>query len=612
MYVAPSANSRTRQNVTPHASSKYYIADPLLAQAEMAELLRELTFNSKELINKITQFADANRHISEKIVGLIREHLKQVKKDLILPVLYIIDSIVKNIRAPYISLFEGALVADFLWAFDAADDEMKKKMYKMRLTWDPFYSLTKLFELDNIMQSQRDSNWPIKPLPAHLKNSLDKKLKDKLKLNQKGGGLGGGISLDANQNQINSLPPGRKPSENVRAQLEIQREKIKAEMELQKAKQEIENLKREQKRLIIQQKNQELSNLTEENSKNIAPGTKRIAWQDNTQRQEELNKLKAKETEKLEEKYKARMDHTQIPMPKINKNEAKTSDQIAEQKRKIFKTTLAANYNSGMSENNLTEIGERAPKPNQPIPKVNIRKLDQEIENSRKEAEEKNKMKDPRAKKKDPINKKDDNLPAHSRKSTLHDKHNIGRENKAKTNQSSSIKTFTIPVDAEFLAQQKKANGEIEIPEAIMNATKETLYQHARKQYKEKILNRQQYEKLIEQLKFLIDARDAQLEKMKKLQDEMVEKKGGAVGADGKVRKNVKDDKYRGGAKKDGPNPLDAVFGGEISDDEMEVDEVDLVMPGQDDPRGKKQAGLAREVKVWAVFDIVFLKRKKT
>ena len=42
---------------------KYYIADPMLAKANFAEYLEELTFNDKTQINKITLFVGANKHV---------------------------------------------------------------------------------------------------------------------------------------------------------------------------------------------------------------------------------------------------------------------------------------------------------------------------------------------------------------------------------------------------------------------------------------------------------------------------------------------------------------------------------------------------------------------
>ena len=52
-------------------------SDPVLKRALFAEMLQELTFNSKEIINKITVFAGENKDIApdvhELLTGKIRE-----------------------------------------------------------------------------------------------------------------------------------------------------------------------------------------------------------------------------------------------------------------------------------------------------------------------------------------------------------------------------------------------------------------------------------------------------------------------------------------------------------------------------------------------------------
>lgn len=78
MSKYPSKNSHTRQNTKPHATDNFYVADPLLAKAEFAEHLQELTFNCKEIINKLTYFSGSNVHIKNDIVEMIRRRLQEV------------------------------------------------------------------------------------------------------------------------------------------------------------------------------------------------------------------------------------------------------------------------------------------------------------------------------------------------------------------------------------------------------------------------------------------------------------------------------------------------------------------------------------------------------
>ena len=47
--------------------SSLNVSDPILKRAIFAEMLQELTFNSKEIINKITLFAGKNKDIADVI-----------------------------------------------------------------------------------------------------------------------------------------------------------------------------------------------------------------------------------------------------------------------------------------------------------------------------------------------------------------------------------------------------------------------------------------------------------------------------------------------------------------------------------------------------------------
>jgi len=52
--------------------------DNLLAKALFAELLQELTFNSKDVINKLTVFAGSNKSAANDIHSLLTERLREV------------------------------------------------------------------------------------------------------------------------------------------------------------------------------------------------------------------------------------------------------------------------------------------------------------------------------------------------------------------------------------------------------------------------------------------------------------------------------------------------------------------------------------------------------
>ena len=75
--------------------------------------LRELTFNNKIVINALTDIAKEDVEHATVVTKVIEDRLKKVKPDQMLPIMYLIDSIIKNIRGPYIELFQQNLVSTF-------------------------------------------------------------------------------------------------------------------------------------------------------------------------------------------------------------------------------------------------------------------------------------------------------------------------------------------------------------------------------------------------------------------------------------------------------------------------------------------------------------------
>lgn len=102
-----------------------------------------------------------------------------------LPLLYLIDSIVKNVGDPYKQLFQQEIVGMFVDAFDkvghsafsiflnrinvylslspclqSKTDKVREKMFALRETWNDVFLQTKLYALD-VKVNQIDQNWPI-------------------------------------------------------------------------------------------------------------------------------------------------------------------------------------------------------------------------------------------------------------------------------------------------------------------------------------------------------------------------------------------------------------------------------------------------------------------
>ena len=53
--------------------------DPILKRALFAEMLQDLTFNSKDVINKITLFAGKNKDVADIVHELLTGKLREVR-----------------------------------------------------------------------------------------------------------------------------------------------------------------------------------------------------------------------------------------------------------------------------------------------------------------------------------------------------------------------------------------------------------------------------------------------------------------------------------------------------------------------------------------------------
>lgn len=95
---------------------------------EIAEKYREtlstLTFNNKIVINTLTEIAKEEVKYAEVVTIVIEDRLKRVKSDGMLPLMYLIDSICKNIGGPYNELFQQNLVSNFSYVFQASNEKV--------------------------------------------------------------------------------------------------------------------------------------------------------------------------------------------------------------------------------------------------------------------------------------------------------------------------------------------------------------------------------------------------------------------------------------------------------------------------------------------------------
>ncbi|KAJ3099961.1 hypothetical protein HDU97_002633 [Phlyctochytrium planicorne] len=102
---------------------------------EYRTALTDLTFNSRPIIQNLTTIAQENLPSAPAIVQAIDDHFRNAVPRQKLPILYLIDSICKNVGNAYIGLFSRVIVNSFVAAFSVVDPEDKGRFMKVLETW---------------------------------------------------------------------------------------------------------------------------------------------------------------------------------------------------------------------------------------------------------------------------------------------------------------------------------------------------------------------------------------------------------------------------------------------------------------------------------------------
>ena len=105
---------------------------------EVAEKYREtlstLTFNNKIVINTLTEIAKEEVKHAAVVTQVIEDRIRKVKADQMLPLMYLMDSICKNIGGPYNELFQQNLVSNFSHVFQAVNEKVNTYFVQLK-TW---------------------------------------------------------------------------------------------------------------------------------------------------------------------------------------------------------------------------------------------------------------------------------------------------------------------------------------------------------------------------------------------------------------------------------------------------------------------------------------------
>ncbi|XP_063684711.1 pre-mRNA cleavage complex 2 protein Pcf11-like [Bolinopsis microptera] len=131
----------------------------LNAQKDYKASLSDLKGNSKPLINTLSIVAGENRKFGKAITETIENHLIKASGTHKLPCLYLVDSIIKNVGAPYIEHISKCVVRMFTNTFTEGDETVRKALFKLRLTWKDIFTVNKLKDLDASVH-EIDTNWP--------------------------------------------------------------------------------------------------------------------------------------------------------------------------------------------------------------------------------------------------------------------------------------------------------------------------------------------------------------------------------------------------------------------------------------------------------------------
>ncbi|KAI7880975.1 hypothetical protein K492DRAFT_177483 [Lichtheimia hyalospora FSU 10163] len=133
-------NLPTMSTFGQHTSSKQqqqpgFNQDPETARRNYRQALYELTFNSKPIITNLTIMAQENQHVAGVIVREIEQQIRHNAPGQKLPILYLIDSICKNVGGVYIDHFARNIVSTFMDAYTLTDSQTRRSFERLLQTW---------------------------------------------------------------------------------------------------------------------------------------------------------------------------------------------------------------------------------------------------------------------------------------------------------------------------------------------------------------------------------------------------------------------------------------------------------------------------------------------
>lgn len=100
--------------------------------------LKGLKEADKATINMLTMLAEDNKQHAQAIVETIELHLRECNPRARLPALYLMDSIIKNLKEPYISMFSKHIDLVFGRVWDSTMAKERERLSKLCKLWDGY------------------------------------------------------------------------------------------------------------------------------------------------------------------------------------------------------------------------------------------------------------------------------------------------------------------------------------------------------------------------------------------------------------------------------------------------------------------------------------------
>lgn len=146
---------------------------------DFLESLGELTFNSRPIIQTLTTIADENKEFAPAVVEAVQQHILASPPPLKLPAIYLMDSICKNIRVPYVDLFASKVYQIFSDSFSAVPEPIRVKLGELFRTWtipgpdgEPLFPHEILRQIDNFLGRARNQSNQSKPSRGVLNQTV--------------------------------------------------------------------------------------------------------------------------------------------------------------------------------------------------------------------------------------------------------------------------------------------------------------------------------------------------------------------------------------------------------------------------------------------------------